>query len=233
MKFNDKEFVAPNHIAFIMDGNGRWAKKRGFPRSFGHEAGVKTLMSVLEDCFDLGVKYVSVYAFSTENWNRPQEEVDALIGLFRTYFTKQFTKIIKKGIKVNVWGDKSRFPSDVVKSITDIENTVIDDPKGTFNIALNYGGRKEIVDAVNKLVKEGKEVTESEFSSLLYSAGVPDPDLIVRTGGEVRLSNFLLYQCAYSEMYFTKTLWPDFDKKELIEIFTEYSSRDRRFGKVK
>jgi undecaprenyl diphosphate synthase len=216
-----------------MDGNGRWAKKRALPRQFGHKAGVKTLMSVLENCFDLGVKYVSVYAFSTENWNRPQGEVDALLDLFRTYFTKQFSALTDKKIKINVWGDKSKFPDDIKNAISEVENTSISEPKGVFNIALSYGGRREIVDAVNRAVKEGKEVDENIFGSYLYSANVPDPDLIVRTGGEMRISNFLLYQCAYSELYFSKTLWPDFSKKELVEIFEDYSLRDRRFGKVK
>ena len=233
MKSNVKTLVPPTHVAFIMDGNGRWAKKRALPRQFGHKAGVKTLMSVLENCIDLGVKYVSVYAFSTENWNRPQGEVDALLDLFRTYFTKQFSVLTDKKIKINVWGDISKFPDDIKNAISEVENTSISEPKGVFNIALSYGGRREIVDAVNKAVKEGKEVDESIFGSYLYSANVPDPDLIVRTGGEMRISNFLLYQCAYSELYFSKTLWPDFSKKELVEIFEDYSLRDRRFGKVK
>ncbi len=233
MKFNSKSLIVPNHVAFIMDGNGRWAKKRVLPRSYGHKAGVKTLMSVLEDCFNLGVKYVSVYAFSTENWNRPQAEIDALMELFRTYFTSQFSKLIDKKIKINVWGDKSKFPNDIKNAILEIENTTITDQKGVFNIAMGYGGRHEIVNAVNNLVKQGISIDEETFSSYLYSAGVPDPDLIIRTGGEMRISNFLLYQCAYSELYFTKTLWPDFSKDELIEIFENYNKRDRRFGKVK
>ncbi len=233
MKCNSDNFLTPVHVAFIMDGNGRWAKNRGMPRNFGHKAGVKTLMSVLEDCFDLGVKYVSVYAFSTENWNRPKVEVDALIGLFRTYFTEKFSEMTEKGVKINVWGDRSPFPEDVRNAITNIENSNIDNPKGVFNIALGYGGRHEIIDAVNRAIEKGEKVTEESFSNLLYSADVPDPDLIIRTGGEVRISNFLLYQCAYSELYFTKTLWPEFSKEELIDIFKAYSLRDRRFGKVK
>lgn len=232
MKSN-KTFTPPCHVAFIMDGNGRWANKIGLPRKFGHQTGVKTLMSVLENCFNLGVKYVSVYAFSTENWNRPQEEIDALMELFRTYFANQFSKLVEKNVKINVWGDVSRFPEDIQKLIYDVENTQIDDVYGTFNIALGYGGRKEIIDAVNKAVKTGEQVDEATFSSYLYSNNTPDPDLIIRTGGEMRISNFLLYQCAYSELYFTKTLWPDFSKKELVKIFENYSMRDRRFGKVK
>ncbi len=233
LKSKETNFVAPRHVAFIMDGNGRWAKNKGFPRSFGHEAGVKTLMSVLENCFDLGIKYVSVYAFSTENWNRPQDEVDSLMDLFRTYFTKQFSKLIEKKIKINVWGDKSKFPDDIKNAILEIENTAINDPKGVFNIAMGYGGRNEIINAVNEAIKAGVEVNEETFSSYLYSSNIPDPDLIIRTGGEMRISNFLLYQCAYSELYFTKTLWPDFSKEELIEILENYNIRDRRFGKVK
>ena len=233
MKSNFTSLVVPKHVAFILDGNGRWAKKRVQPRSFGHKAGVRTLMSILEDCFDLGIKYVSVYAFSTENWNRPQVEVDALMDLFRTYFTKQFSKLIEKKIKINVWGDKSKFPDDIKNAIHEIENTAINDPKGVFNIAMGYGGRNEIIKAVNDAIKAGIEVDEKTFASYLYTTGIPDPDLIIRTGGEMRISNFLLYQCAYSELYFTKTLWPDFSKEELIEILENYNIRDRRFGKVK
>lgn len=233
MKSNTNTFVAPSHVAFIMDGNGRWAKNKGLPRKLGHQAGVKTLMSVLEICFDFGVKYVSVYAFSTENWNRPQDEIDSLMNLFRTYFAKEFSKLIKNNIKINVWGDTSRFPEDIKELICEISNTKIDDVKGVFNIALGYGGRNEIVNAVNKAIKSGVTVDEKTFSNYLYSDGIPDPDLIVRTGGEMRISNFLLYQCAYSELYFTKTLWPDLNKEEITKIFEEYNSRDRRFGKVK
>ncbi len=233
MKSNNQTVLPPNHVAFIMDGNGRWANKRGLPRKYGHKAGVKTLMSVLEDCFNLGVRYVSVYAFSTENWHRPAEEIEALMELFRTYFTKQFSKLLEKKIKINIWGDKTKFPDDIQNAILEIENTFIEEPKGVFNIALGYGGRREIVDAVNKAIQNGKLVDETIFASYLYSNGVPDPDLIVRTGGETRISNFLLYQCAYSELYFTQTLWPDFSKDELIKIFENYNLRDRRFGKVK
>lgn len=216
-----------------MDGNGRWAKNKGLPRKLGHRAGVKTLTSVLDSCFQLGVKYVTVYAFSTENWDRPKDEIDALMNLFRTYFSKEFSKLIDKNIKINVWGDISKFPDDIKSSINEIKSARLDNPKGVFNVAMGYGGRNEIINAVNHAIKLGEEVDEKVFSSYLYSAEIPDPDLIVRTGGEKRLSNFLLYQCAYSELYFTDTLWPDLSKKELKSIFEDYNSRDRRFGKVK
>ena len=232
MKSNQSKIV-PQHVAFIMDGNGRWAKERGLSRKFGHIEGVKTLMNILDFTFKSKVKYVSVYAFSTENWNRPKDEVDALVELIRRYFRTEFKKLLKKRIKVVIWGDKSVFDEDIKNIFAEIENYKIKDPVGYFNVALNYGGRNEIVSAVNAAIERSEKVTEESFKDLLYSTTCPDPDLIIRTGGEMRLSNFLLYQCAYSELYFTQTLWPDFSSKELSEIFDDFSNRDRRFGRVK
>ena len=203
----------PKHIAFIMDGNGRWAKKRGLPRSAGPAAGVKSLVKLLDGAYELGVKYVTVYAFSTENWNRPKEEVDALMGLMRRYFDKEFNKLLKKKIKINVWGDVSAFDESLSQIINKVQEVEFDEPTGVVNIALNYGGRKEIVSAVNSAIEKGEPVTEETFSQLFYSKNTPDPDIVVRTSGEMRISNFLLYQCAYSEFYFTQTLWPDFSIK--------------------
>ena len=232
MKSNQPEKF-PQHVAFIMDGNGRWAKNKGLPRTVGHREGVKTLMKVLDFSLNAKIKYVSVYAFSTENWNRPKEEVDALMGLIKTYFGTEFKKITKKGIKVCVLGDKSVFDDDIKNLINQVESADIPNPIGQLNVALNYGGRSEIVSAVNKAVQQTLKVDENSFKELLYTTTIPDPDIIIRTGGEMRLSNFLLYQCAYSELYFTQTLWPDFNEKELSEILTDFASRDRRFGKVK
>ena len=233
LKSNLENNNTPLHVAFIMDGNGRWAKKRGLNRKFGHKAGVETLLSILNKSFEIGIKYVTVYAFSTENWNRPKEEVDALLELFRVYFTSKFDVLLKNRIRINVWGDVSSFPEDIKNMIDEIEKQNLDDYVGTFNIALNYGGRNEIVNAINYAVENNIKVDENSIKDLLYSKQAPDPDVVIRTGGEQRLSNFLLYQSAYSELFFTKTLWPDFTPEELLDILTEYQSRDRRFGKVK
>ena len=233
MKSNNENTRVPLHVAFIMDGNGRWAKKRGLSRKFGHKAGVETLLDILKKSFEIGIKYVTVFAFSTENWNRPKEEVDALMNLFRSYFSSKFDILIKNKIKINVWGDKSSFPDDIKSMINEIECQNVDDCIGTFNVALNYGGRNEIINAINFAVENKIKVDENSVKNLFYSKYTPDPDVIIRTGGEQRLSNFLLYQCAYSELFFTKTLWPDFTEKELVDILNEYQNRDRRFGKVK
>lgn len=233
LKSNLENNNIPLHVAFIMDGNGRWAKKRGLSRKFGHKAGVETLLSILNKSFEIGIKCVTVYAFSTENWNRPKEEVDALLELFRVYFTSKFDVLLKNRIKINIWGDVSSFPEDIKNMIYEIEKQNVDDHVGTFNIALNYGGRNEIVNAINYAVENNIKVDENSIKDLLYSKQAPDPDVVIRTGGEQRLSNFLLYQSAYSELFFTKTLWPDFTPEELLDILTEYQSRDRRFGKVK
>lgn len=215
-----------------MDGNGRWAKKRAMPRGYGHKAGVKTLLKIVEHAFEQGVKNFTVYAFSTENKNRPQTEVDGLIELIREHFQTSFSKLVTNGIVVKILGDRSYFPDDVAETLTRIEAESACGTSGTFCVALNYGGRAELVRAANLAVSNGRTVTEETFSELLYTASVPDPDLIIRTGGEKRLSNFLLYQAAYSELFFTDTLWPDFSVKEFDEIIEEFSKRSRRFGKV-
>ncbi len=223
----------PRHIAFIMDGNGRWAKKRLLPRKAGHRAGVKVMRNIVDECFTLGIPYVTVYAFSTENHNRPQEEIDALFALLKEYFSEFFDDLMKKNIRVLTIGDLSYFPNDLQEDIRTAVLKSAQNTRGTFSIALNYGGRDDILQAVNQAVKGGQTVTTEEFQKFLYTADLPDPDAIVRTGGEKRISNFLLYQCAYSELFFTDTLWPDFDKKELLRIISEYGARDRRYGKVK
>lgn len=217
----------------IMDGNGRWAQKRLLPRSFGHREGVKTLIRLVTHAFDTGFKYVTVYAFSTENRLRPKEEVDGLIDLIRKNFATTFRRFIDRGIKIRILGDRNFFPSDVAQILDDAESDSKDGKNGTFNVALNYGGRAEIVRAVNEAVKRGEEVSEESIGKLLYTYGQPDPDMLIRTGGEKRLSNFLLYQTAYTELFFTDTLWPDFSDEEFDSVVDEFRHRNRRYGKVK
>ncbi len=222
----------PVHVAAIMDGNGRWAKKRLMPRGYGHKAGVKTLRAIVDHAFSVGVKYFTVYAFSTENKHRPKDEVEGLIDLIREHFVTSFAELVQKGVVIKVLGDRSYFPADVVEILNNIERDSSNGKGGVFCIALNYGGRAEIVRAVNSAIASGTSVTEEQFSSLLYTDSVPDPDIIIRTGGEKRLSNFLLYQAAYSELFFTDTLWPDFTSEEFDNIIVEFSKRNRRYGKV-
>ncbi len=233
MKFNNIPKNLPSHVAFIMDGNGRWAKKRFLPRKAGHREGVKTMRRIVNECFEIGIPFVSVYAFSTENKNRPQDEVDSLFKLMEEYFTEFLSELLEKNICVRIMGDVSYFPESLRNIIADAIKKSASNSGGTFNIALNYGARDEILRAVNVAVQNGKQLDTAAFSKLLYTADLPDPDLVVRTGGESRLSNFMLYQCAYSELFFTKTLWPDFSQKLLYEILNDYSARERRFGKVK
>lgn len=223
----------PRHIAFIMDGNGRWAKKRFLPRKAGHREGVKAMRKIVDACFSLDIPYVSLYAFSTENKNRSEEEVRSLFSLIEEYFTKFMGEMLEKGIRITVMGDVSYFPESLRNTISDAIEKSRECTHGTLNIALNYGSRDEILRAVNAAVEAGKKVSAEEFARLLYTADIPDPDLIVRTGGESRLSNFMLYQSAYSEFFFSKVLWPDFNKKHLYEILNDYALRERRFGKVK
>ena len=216
------------HIAFIMDGNGRWAKRRALPRSAGHKFGVSALEKVARACFEIGIKYVTVYAFSTENWNRPKSEIDAIIDLLRTYIKR--AKEDDNSLRYIFLGDKSILDENLRNMMNELE-ALTKDNKNIFNIAFNYGGRSEIVNACNKLIKAGKDsITEADISENLYTSHMPDPDLIVRTAGEYRVSNFLLWQCAYSEFYITKTLWPDFDKNELKKAIDSFYKRTRRFG---
>lgn len=222
----------PRHVAFIMDGNGRWASKRLLPRKAGHREGVKTMRNVISDCVKFGIEVISLFAFSTENKNRPKDEVDALMQLIRDNIYDMLKELIAENVKVVFMGDLSFFDEDVRKNLDRVIDESKSGNKAIVNIGLNYGSRDEIVRAVNQCVKEGREVDVKSFSDCLYTAGLPDPDLIVRTSGEYRLSNFMLYQSAYSELVVTDTLWPDFNKKELIKVLTEYSKRNRRFGKV-
>ena len=227
---NKKEFKVDSklsHIAFIMDGNGRWAKKRGLPRKIGHKYGAKAFENTVRNCHKIGIKTVTVYAFSTENWSRPQDEIDAIIDLMRSYVQEAYKY---EGIRVIFIGDKSPLPEDLKNSMVDLENSTIGNDN-TLNIAFNYGGRAEIINACNELINDGKtNVTETDINNHLYTKESCDPDLIVRTANEYRLSNFLLWQCAYSELYVTKTLWPDFNMKELMKAVKSFYKRNRKFG---
>ena len=220
----------PKHIAFIMDGNGRWAKAKGLPREAGHKAGADALKRVLKRCGELDIDAVTVYAFSTENWKRPKYEVDMLMDLLYTALGSYAKEMMKNGLRFKAIGDKSAFSEKLRKRIDEIEDLTKKNLK-FLNVALNYGGRAEIVHAANELIKSGKEnITEDDISGALYTADCPEPDLIVRTSGELRLSNFLIWQAAYSEFYFTDTLWPDMNADEVDKAIESYVSRQRRFG---
>lgn len=222
----------PNHIGIIMDGNGRWATLRNKKRSYGHKAGSDNVDRIVSYAFKKNIKVVTLYAFSSENWARPKEEVDELMKLLKIYFDKFIPKILKNNVRLNVIGDISKLTKDLQDIIyLDMEKSKQCNDH-ILNLAINYGGRQEIVMAVNKLIKENKEITVENISQNLYTAMCGEPDLIIRTGGEIRLSNFLLYQGAYSELYFSNTLWPDFDEKELDKAIEEFSHRTRRFGKI-
>ncbi|MBR6653316.1 MAG: isoprenyl transferase [Oscillospiraceae bacterium] len=238
---NDKAWQAgnslPKHVAIIMDGNGRWAKKRGLPRTAGHSAGAETFRKIATYCKDLGMDYLTVYAFSTENWKRPQEEVDAIMQLLEKYLLESIEKMERDGIRLKILGDTEPL-SDKLKALIERTDKISSEINGfQANICLNYGGRDEIIKAARKYaqqVAEGRanDIDEKEFSSYMYSDGIPDPDLIIRPSGEIRTSNFLLWQSAYSEYYFTDVLWPDFDEAELDKALDAYSKRSRRYGGV-
>lgn len=222
---------APAHVGIIMDGNGRWATARHLPRAAGHRAGVKNITPVVSCALDYGVKCVTLYAFSSENKDRPKDEVNALVDLIRKRLKPMTRELIKYGARVTFSGETSYFPDDVRNIMREIESENSDVAAKTVNIALNYGGRAEIIRAAKMAAADG-EISQTSFEKHLYTTGLPDPDMIVRTGGEKRLSNFLLYQAAYSELFFTDTLWPDFNGAELTEMLKEYGMRNRRFGKV-
>ena len=222
----------PLHVGIIMDGNGRWAKKRIQPRGFGHKAGMKRMIALAEHARRLGIKYLTLYVLSTENLSRPREELDGLFGLFRKYFSANVKKLYAENARIKVIGDRSALPDDVVKLLDDSEKYSPEGADFTLVFAINYGSRAEIINAVNRAVEAGERVDADSFSSLLYTGGIPDPDLIIRTGGEVRLSNFLMYQAAYAELYFTDVLFPDFTEAELDKAVKNYAARERRFGKV-
>ena len=228
-----KKVKLPAHIAFIMDGNGRWAKRRFRPRGYGHKMGVQNMFKVCSHCFHLGIRIVTVYALSSENLRRPKEEVDELFDLFRTYFSRKKEKMLELSAKINILGDLTALPEDIRQMLIGIMEDTREITENLLNICVNYGARSEIVSAVNAAVSYGRFVDENSFKNLLMTGGLPDPDFIVRTGGEVRLSNFLLYQAAYSELYFSHKMWPEFSRRDLERAIETYSARDRRFGNVR
>lgn len=230
----------PNHIAIILDGNGRWAKAKGMPRSYGHVKGCANLETICDDMKELGVKYLTVYAFSTENWKRSREEVEGLMKLFRNYLKKCIKISEKNKMRVKIIGDITAFDEDIQKKIIELEEFSKDYTELHFQIALNYGSRDEILRGVRRLAQDAvdgkvrpEEIDERVFSNYLDTAGIPDPDFMIRTSGELRLSNYLLWQMAYTEFYFTDVAWPDFHKPELIKAIEKYNERDRRYGGVK
>lgn len=230
----------PNHVAIILDGNGRWAKAKGLPRTAGHIQGAKTVEAICEDAYNMGINYLTVYAFSTENWNRPDSEVETLMNLLRNYMKNSIKRAQKNNMCVRVLGDKTRLAEDLQASIAKLEQETKDNTGLHFQIAINYGGRDELRRAITKLADEvaagnlkPEEIDDDAIAARLDTAGLPDPDLMIRTSGEQRISNFLPWQLAYSELYFTEVPWPDFDKKELEKAVEAYQSRDRRYGLVK
>ena len=232
--------VIPKHIAIIMDGNGRWAKKRSLPRTYGHIKGADTLEQVLKDCNDLGVGYLTVYAFSTENWARPLEEVQVIMNLIRNYLKSAVEKCRKNNVRCQIIGDRTKLAPDILEAARHLEEETKDFTGIVFTIAINYGSRDEILRGIRKVAQKvqtgeikPEDIDEKIMENSFDTAGMPDPDLLIRTSGEERLSNFLMWQLAYTEFYFTDVLWPDFNKDELIKAIKKFSERDRRYGGVK
>lgn len=224
----------PNHVGIIMDGNGRWAQKRGLPRIFGHREGAKTVRKIVETSAKLGIKCLSLYAFSTENWNRPKDEIKGLFSLLRYYIKLERKTLIKNNIKLVVSGDISNLDKKTKILLQNLIEEVKNNTGLILNLCINYGARQEIVSAVNKILSSGvKRINEKEFENFLYTKNLPELDFLIRTSGELRISNFMLWQMAYAELYFTKTLWPDFTPKEFVLAIKEFQLRERRFGKVK
>jgi len=229
----------PKHIAIIMDGNGRWAKARGLPRTAGHREGIKRIKEIVRVAKEIGIKYLTIFAFSTENWARPKREVNFLMRYLDNFLKNQIEDLNKNNIRLLVIGKEKPLPDYLLKRIKSAQEYTKDNTGMTLIVALNYGARQEIIDAVKKyaiMVKQNKEdpdsLNEEKFSSFLYTKGIPDPDLLIRTSGELRISNFLLWQISYTEFYFTKKYWPDFKEEDLLEAISEYQKRERRFGRV-
>lgn len=229
----------PNHVAIILDGNGRWAKKRLMPRNYGHMQGAKTVEKICEDAWNMGIHYLTVYAFSTENWKRPEDEVNALMKLLKNYLKDCIERSNSNDMRVRVIGDKTGLNDEIREKIAELEEMTKNNTGLNFTIAINYGSRDEMVRAMKKMamdIKDGKvpedDISEETFGNYLDTVGIPDPDLLIRTSGEQRLSNYLLWQLAYTEFYFTDVLWPDFSKKDLEDAVFAYNKRDRRFGKI-
>ncbi len=229
----DDIFKKPEHVAVIMDGNGRWAKRRGLPRVFGHREGAKAVERTLKIAVELDIKWLSVFAFSTENWKRPKEEVDAIMSLLVEYINTKVPELVRDNIRLRFMGRRDGLPEMIRESMDEGEKATKHCSGLNFVVAINYSGKAEIVDAVNKILRSGvDEISENTFKSYLYIPEMPEPDLLIRTSGEKRISNFMLWQLAYTELYFTETLWPDFDEEEFLKAVYFYQSRERRFGKV-
>lgn len=229
----------PEHIAIIMDGNGRWAQKKGMPRAVGHRAGVESLKNIVRCCDEIGVKYFTVYAFSTENWKRPQSEIGILMSLLKEFLKKELSELVANNVQIRVLGEMDQLPKDVYEEVIYACQQTKNNTGMLFNLALNYGGRAEILKAVREIaedVKNGKtdikEINEKTIEEHLYTAGIPEPELLIRTSGEMRLSNFLLWQVAYSEIVVANEYWPDFDEESLLKAIEIYQSRERRFGGI-
>jgi undecaprenyl diphosphate synthase len=222
----------PNHVAIIMDGNGRWAKNKNLPRNIGHEEGLKTLSKITQKAFDAEVKFLSVYAFSSENWNRPKKEIKHLMSLFERAIESNFQYMVDNNIKFNLLGNIKKFPSSLQKKIKNLEEITKKNTDYSFYLAANYGSKEELACAAENLRNSTKKITEKNFKNAFYIPHLPDVDLLIRTGGETRLSNFLLWQSAYAEIYFTKTLWPDFKKTHLTKALKFFSRKVRKFGKI-
>lgn len=223
----------PNHIAIILDGNGRWAQKKGLPRNLGHRQGVKTLIKISRYCSEIGIKYLTVYAFSTENWNRPKEEVDYLMKLLEEYFIGLDKNLRKRNIKLKVIGEKNKLNDKLIDIINEVQEKSKNNTGMVLNIAFNYGAKDEIINAVKGIIKDNVILSKENIDKYLYTSESGNVDLLIRTSGEQRISNFLLWQIAYAELYFTKVYWPDFNKKELHKALESYQNRDRRFGGLK
>lgn len=227
----------PTHLAIIMDGNGRWAEQRHLPRILGHRKGVETVQSVVDECLSLGIGYLTLYAFSSENWGRPRDEVDALMGLLGSFLKKELSQLHRRGIRLMAIGEINRLPEAIVRILSDIIEQTAANDRLVLTLALSYGSRDELTRAMRRIADEvasggllPADVTEVRIAAALDTAGLPDPDLLIRTSGEMRISNFLLWQLAYTELYFTETLWPDFSGEQLHQALNEYSCRQRRFG---
>ena len=223
----------PTHIAIIMDGNGRWAESKGLSRSDGHAAGATSVKKVVERCVELGVKYLTLYSFSTENWSRPESEIDALMELLILQLSKEAPELVKQGIRLRHYGSREKFSDEVMHAIDDACALTINGETLTIGLALDYSGRSELIWAMKQLVHSGDEVNQENLESHLYTRGIPDPDLLIRTAGEYRVSNFLLWQIAYTEIYITQQCWPDFDGDSLDKALVEYAGRTRKFGTLK
>lgn len=225
----------PTHVAIIMDGNGRWAAKRGLPRFAGHQAGTENLRRVIRACVEFGVKYLTIYAFSTENWGRPKEEVDGLLHILEEVIDRELQELHQEGVQLRHLGHLEALPEMLREKVMNAIEITRDNQTLTLSLAFNYGSRDEIVCALREIISRGipaDEVTPEVVSQHLFTSGIPDPDLIIRTSGEMRISNFLLWQGAYSEWYVTPTLWPDFDREEMYQALVEYARRDRRYGRI-